>query len=576
MNLKFNLNQTKLLAWFPYNMVEISKMRTIPGARYRPTDKAWVLPKDINTVIKFKQVFPHANIEPRIQKWETDFFSRAHDNMATKNEMKGVKFNIDFKTTPYKHQELAFGLCADNEQFALFHEMGTGKTWVMVNIISYFRALGSRAPTLVICPLSVCSVWESQIKIHSNDLSSQLLTGSRYERIKALRNPVDVFIINYEGLRIIKEQLLDMEFGVVICDESQRIKNRTAQQSKIACQIGQRAGRRYILTGTPIVNNPLDSFGQFKFLNEEILGSNYFAFQNRYAIMVTNGKARFPVRFVNTHELAGLIAPWSHRVMKQDCLDLPDKVYETRHVDLPAPARKIYKELAINLVAQIGDKLVTAPIILTKLLRFSQLTAGFAVDEKGDITEVSYEKINILGEILDEAMGKVVVWTKFHKEMDMVCRALDKRGVGYVTLSGKTPQKDRERNLQRFRDDDGVRVFVSQLEAGGVGIDLTAAATCVYMSNSYSLGTRAQSEDRLHRIGQKNNVTYIDIICANTIDQKILKILRDKKNLADIINGDIDRHEFIQNLVSMEEENGDRDSSERLNQNQSKTTQEVR
>ncbi len=416
----------------------------------------------------------------------------------------------------------------------------TGKTFTTIQMLSHLKRDGQIKPALVVCPLSVCSVWKNQIAQHADNLTCEVLTGERYDRREKLKRPADVYVVNYEGLRILEGELSAKAWGTVICDESQKIKNRTAKQSKIACRLGRGADRRYILTGTMIVNNPLDAFGQFLFLNPAILGHNYFGFQNTYAVMVTHGRARFPVRFINIDKLAEKIAPWSHRVTKAECLDLPEKIYETRYVELNERAHGIYKKLGTDLMVELkGGKIISAPIILTKLLRFSQITAGFVTSETGEIEEVGDEKLGVLKELIEECEGKAVVWVKFRHELEMVCRLLEKIHVGYVSLSGETSQPDREAGLKRFHGDDVAKVFVSQIEAGGVGIDLTPANLCIYMSNSYSLGSRLQSEDRLHRLMQKSNVTYIDIIAAGTIDEKIISLLKQKKSAADIVNGDV-------------------------------------
>ncbi len=553
MNLRLSEDGTKILATFQYDPALVAKVKSIPGARWRNGDKCWVLPKEIDALVAAWDMGVNCVTDPVLMSMWSEWNMQKKMNLEHKKH--GPYTDTDFakwtfKTKPYNHQMKALDLCIQNQAFALLMEMGTGKTWVMVNLLEHLKMMDElKRPALVVCPLSVCSVWGGELVKHSDNLNARLLCGTRYERLKALNEPADTYVVNYEGLRVIKEELLQKNFSMVICDESQKIKNRTAQQSKIVYELGKRAERRYILTGTMIVNNPLDSFGQFKFLNESILGSNFFAFQNRYAIMVQHGRVRFPARFVNVDELAKKIEPWSYRVTKAECLDLPEKIYETRHVELSDKARAIYKQLATELVAEVehGGPLVTAPIILTKLLRFSQLTAGFTVTEDGALMEVGNEKLRVLEEILDEAEGKVVVWVKFRHELKMVGELLNKIHVGYVALSGETAQKDRETNLRRFREDDVVRVFVAQLEAGGVGIDLTAASTCVYMSNSYSHGTRDQSESRIHRNGQKNNCLFIDVVARGTIDEKVITTLKTKKDLAAIINQD--PVSFVHNIM---------------------------
>ena len=450
----------------------------------------------------------------------------------------------------FEHQKKALDLLHRNRNFALSMEMGTGKTRCAIEMVAYLKRQGETKPWLVVCPLSVVGVWAEQIKQYAPDLMPIKLTGDRYDREEMLGSGRgDVYIINYEGVRILSYKLENISWAGMVCDESHRIKSRTSQQSKLCYSLGRKSDRRYVLTGTMITNNPLDAFGQFKFLDESILGSNFFAFQNRYAIMVTNGRARFPVKFINLQDLANKIAPWTYRITKEEAkLNLPEKIYETRYVDLPDNANRIYKQLGRELLAEIGDKAVTAPIVLTKILRFSQITSGFVVTEDGTEEELHERKINELVDIIEQVEGQVVVWTKFKHEMAMVKRRLELLGEKFACFSGDTPQTEREEILTRFRDGE-LRIFVGQVQAGGTGISLATASTCIYMSNPFSLGDRLQSEDRLHRIGQKNNVTYIDLICPGTIDETVIKILKNKKNMADLVQGDKPNLQLIEEII---------------------------
>ena len=421
-----------------------------------------------------------------------------------------------------------------------FVNHNTGKTKPVIDLISQLKRDHDTVKVLVVAPLSVVANWEREAALHSDNLTVSLLRGNRAQRQQALETKADIYVINYAGMRTMGERLADQTWDVMVCDESQNIKHRNSQQSKACCKVGQKAERRYILTGTIVTNKPLDVFGQFKFIKPEILGQNYAAFQSRYAVMVTKGRSSYPVRFINIEELGEQLAPWLYRVLKSECLDLPEKNYETRYVELSPEAARIYKKLKIELAVYLesGD-IVTAPIILTKLLRFSQLTAGFISTADGATYEVGEnEKVKALLEILAEAEGKVVVWTRFKKEMAGIVSALKDRDINYVSLSGNDSSEARQKAIDAFNTVPDIKVFVSQIEAGGVGINLTAANVCVYMTNPYALGTRLQSEDRVHRIGQRSNVTYIDIIVPGTVDEHIIKMLRDKKDIADIVNQD--------------------------------------
>lgn len=539
MNLLLNQDKNRIDIKFPYSPAMIGAMRGL-SARWDGKAKVWHMGLDLSSLDALRQAFPHAYVSPDIMGWEQGIKAIAKDNLTVKESaVTGVDGYVH-KTKPYDHQIKALDFIVKNKFFALCMEMGTGKTKPIIDLIMVLKKRGEFKRALIVAPLSVVGNWPNEARIHGDGLKVSLVVGSRQERIEALEREADIYVINYAGMRIMVEHLAKKEWDVMVCDESQNIKNRTSEQAKACYRVGSRSLRRYILTGTLVTNKPLDVFGQYKFLSEQILGSNYFAFQSRYAIMAQHGLARFPVKFINLQELSERLSPWNFRVLKKDCLDLPEKIYETRYTQLAPDVLRIYKTLGRELASEIeGGLKVTAPIILTKLLRFSQLTAGFVTTEMGEEKEVgSREKIKVLFEILDEVSGKVVVWVRFKKEMGMVTESLDKAGIGFVSLSGTDTQEERQAAIEQFQTNTDVRVFVGSIEAGGTGINLTAASTCVYMSNSYSLGTRLQSEDRLHRINCKANVTYIDIVATDTIDERVLALLRQKKSLADIINKD--------------------------------------
>lgn len=550
MNIFLNPEGNKIGVEFPYNATMVAQVRSIPGARWLPARKHWSLNKDMPTYEALVTSFPYLEWDEKIHEWAKKFRQVEETNLIVKDAPANLP--VGFKTKPFDHQMKALELVARNHNYALCMEMGTGKSAVMVYHLSELKRAGELKRALIVAPLSVVYNWKAEIEKHADNLTVSVVAGDKMEKHLALDQAADVYVTNYASLRMMVGLFTRREWDVMICDESQNIKNRTSQQAKAAYLIGKQAKRRYILTGTLVTNKPLDVFGQFKFLDEAILGHNFFAFQSRYAIMRTQGKAQFPVAFRNLQELSEKLAPWSYRVLKSECLDLPDKIYETRHTEMSEEQWRIYKELGRELMVELreGDRVV-APIILTKLLRFSQLTSGFIVTASGETREVGRgEKIKELLQLLDESSAKFVVWTKFKKEMEMVKRALRERGIEHVSLSGDDKLEDRQQAIERFSVMPDIRVFVGSIEAGGTGINLTAASVVVYMSNSYSLGTRMQSEDRCHRIGQKNNVTYIDLVVPGSIDEKIVKMLKGKQDLAQLVQGD-KQAEIVEELLSV-------------------------
>ena len=323
-------------------------------------------------------------------------------------------------------------------------------------------------------------------------------------------------------------------------DESTTIKNKGASRTKNLLKLGKRAVYRRILTGSPVTKSPLDLFTQCEFLEEESLQqSSFWAFQNRYAKMLRRsvGTHSFNqvIGYQNLDELNGLIEPFSYRVRKEECLDLPDKVYTKRIVQLTKEQEEAYKTLKGAALAIIEGSMVSASTVLTQILRLQQVCSGFANMDDGSVKEVPTNKIKELLSVIEETSGKVIIWANFVHDLLLIQKELSKvyGESSCSTFYGGTAAEDRQGIVEAFQNpDDPLRFFIGQPRTGGYGLTLTEAKTVVYYSNGYDLEIRLQSEDRAHRIGQMNKVTYVDIIAEKTVDEKILAALRSKIDIS--------------------------------------------
>ena len=431
----------------------------------------------------------------------------------------------------FPHQVEIINKAMYKRQYALLCDMGTGKTRCAIELIKRTRdnwQLPIKA--LVIAPNTILENWLAEIKKWSS-LNAVILQGTKAKRLKLLKEPADVYIINYEALRLLEPDLIAKQFNMIIADESQKLKGYKTLQSKAAFRIGQKAWYRIIMSGTPITNNPLDIFGQYRFLNPFIFGFSYYKFRSRYCIM--GGYLNFEVKkWINLDELHDKVYSCAIRYKKEDCLSLPEKLYEVQQVDLTEDQKRVYKQLKTEFISELAGKVVSAPYVLTRLLRLSQVTAGFVKDTEAiEINFATNPKLVLLKEIIENLPKeeKVVVFCRFIKEIHNVIWLCQENKWTWSGIWGET--KDRQNQVNQFNDGN-VKVFIGQVETAGLGINLHTARYCIFLSNSYSHGSRLQCEDRLHRIGQKNAVTYIDIVARNTIDLTVLSCLKDKKDLA--------------------------------------------
>jgi len=299
------------------------------------------------------------------------------------------------------------------------------------------------------------------------------------------------------------------------------------------------------MTGSPVTKNPLDLYSQCEFLSSWLLDfTSYYAFRNRYAEMKTmylRGRSIQVVdKFKNLGELSEQLKGFSYRVLKEDCLDLPEKNWTKRQITLTPDQRKIYSQMKETALAMLNGKQATTMTVLTQLMRLHQITCGHFTADDGTIQRIANNRVNELMDILSEMEGKAIIWAHYQWDINDIIKEIVKvHGPGSVVdYFGLTPQDERQGNIKKFQSDPKCRFLVGTPSTGGYGITLTAANTVIYYSNGYDLEKRLQSEDRAHRIGQKKNVTYVDIIAEDTVDEKIVKALRKKINIASQVLGE--------------------------------------
>lgn len=473
------------------------------------------------------------------------------------------------KTAPFQHQAEALALSGDKVAYALLMEMGTGKTKVVLDNIGQLWHDGEIDGVLVLAPKGVYANWPNdEMPAHLPDsvLRASVVHlwrgGSSRREQQALehltsRAPgLHWLVMNIEALSASRlalptaMQFLRQRRVFMVVDESTTIKSPSAARTKAAIRLGQQARYRRILTGAPVTNSPLDLWSQFQFLDPTILGfRSFFAFRNRYAVMeqmhMGARSVRVAVGYRNLGELSERIRPHSFRRLKDECLDLPPKVYERVNVELTADQQRMYRTLKEAAVAHLSTgEHVSAPAVITQLLRMHQLVCGYLVDEERQQHAVENNRLPAFMQLVED-LGpheRVVVWATYRRNIaDIVAALQAAHGAdSVVEYHGGVSLDAREEARRRFRDDPRCRFLVGNPQTAGRGLTLTSARVVVYYSNSHDLDHRLQSEDRTHRIGSEGHrsVLYIDLVCPGTVDERILRSLRAKINLAATITGD--------------------------------------
>lgn len=535
--------------------LDFQRLKNISGLRWNRTTRCMVGPVSLNLLDGLARYY----------KLPADMETKRQRLGKTRREIDAERLAEDpapllpypVKANLYKHQIRganmalrAFGALdakTPGGGFGELFEMGCGKTLTTIAVAGALYNLGKIDRVLVVAPTSVCSVWPHDLnQFAAFPWEARVLLGDKKKRLKALNElenwpfkALRIAVINYESTHRegIFEALAAYKPDLIVCDESQRIKNPSAAQSKALHKLGDAAPFRMILSGTPVQNNAVDLYSQYRFLDPAVYGANFYAFKNRYCIMGGYGQHQI-VGYRNMDELVEKEHSVAYRVTKEECLDLPQQTFINRYVQFTDAEQAIYEQLRKSsfLELETGEN-VTATTILTMYLRLMQLTGGFlTADESTRPKQVNTAKLDALADIVDDyvvdAGKKLVIFARFRAEIAAIENLLRLRKIQYGSIYGDVPMEERGKIVEDFQANPDTKVFVAQIQTAGLGITLHAASTAVFYSYDYNYANYAQALARIHRIGQRLPVTYIHLVVDGSIDEKILAALENKEDMA--------------------------------------------
>ena len=593
----------------PFDEILVQKIRSMPQRRWDKEKRLWRFKPTLANFEYLEKWFPDAEWS---QEAETAYDAslgrsqKREENIKLKESdlpLDDILAGVPFKLQPFEHQKKALVLGRDLDSFAYLMDMGTGKTKVLIDDACHNYRNDKIDALVVACPNSVKTNWVSldggpdEIEKHMPDdvpyiKAAWVSSPSKKQRVEFEKfwhhngkEALKILAINVETLhvkRVIQAltHFCTVNRVMIAVDESTRIKNRAAKRTRAITKIRELCPIARILSGQPIIKSPLDAFAQFKFLDPDIMGfDSYYAFQNYYAIMGGFGNYQV-LAYKHTEELSEKISSCSFRIMKDECLDLPQKIYNKRSIEMSLDQAKAYRSMEEEMISYYGEEkecptcygegefirgeytqvcprchgagygkgFVEAKIVLTQLLRLQQITSGYLplLDKDGEqignkVSPIGKINPKILEtvDIIQECNHKVIVWARFIPDILGLKEQCDKAGIKAVTFYGDTGEQERMEARREFQDPESdLKVFIGQVRTGGIGLDLYAAGTVIYLSNSFSTEDRVQSEDRAHRIGQTKSVEYIDLIVPHTVDEKIVSVLRDNKKISDEIMKD--------------------------------------
>lgn len=535
--------------------LDFQRLKNISGLRWNRTTRCMVGPVSLNLLDGLARYY----------KLPADMETKRQRLGKTRREIDAERLVEDpapllpypVKANLYKHQIRganmalrAFGALdakTPGGGFGELFEMGCGKTLTTIAVAGALYNLGKIDRVLVVAPTSVCSVWPHDLNQFATfPWEARVLLGDKKKRLKALNElenwpfkALRIAVINYESTHRegIFEALAAYKPDLIVCDESQRIKNPSAAQSKALHKLGDAVPFRMILSGTPVQNNAVDLYSQYRFLDPAVYGANFYAFKNRYCIMGGYGQHQI-VGYRNMDELVEKEHSVAYRVTKEECLDLPQQTFINRYVQFTDAEQAIYEQLRKSsfLELETGEN-VTATTILTMYLRLMQLTGGFlTADESTRPKQVNTAKLDALADIVDDyvvdAGKKLVIFARFRAEIAAIENLLRLRKIQYGSIYGDVPMEERGKIVEDFQANPDTKVFVAQIQTAGLGITLHAASTAVFYSYDYNYANYAQALARIHRIGQRLPVTYIHLVVDGSIDEKILAALENKEDMA--------------------------------------------
>ena len=470
--------------------------------------------------------------------------------------------NYPFKNKPFMHQAAFLDRFWRKKGVALLADMGTGKSFMLINNAAMLYDRGMIDAILVVAPKGVYRNWyKEEIPKHMPAHISYKMACWNASPRKAEKQEMDEMYNAVDDLRILimnveafstprgvefASTFINVTKAFMAIDESTTIKNHKAKRTKNVVKVGRGARVKRVATGSPITKNPMDLYSQCDFLGPQYLdASSFYAFQARYAIVVerqtSSHKFKQVVGYRRLDELQEKLKSFSYRVTKEECLDLPDKVYTWREIELTPEQQKAYNQMTAMAMAVVEEGMMTTNNALTSLLRLHQIVCGHMKLDDGTEINLPNNRMDELMSTIEEVTGKVIIWANYRKDIEAIKLALQKEyGMDTVaTYYGDTATEERQEIVERFQDkEDKLRFFVGNPTTGGYGLTLTEAKTVIYYSNSFDLEKRLQSEDRAHRIGQTSKVTYIDFLTPRTVDEHIVKALRNKIDIAGEVLGE--------------------------------------
>lgn len=454
----------------------------------------------------------------------------------------GRKYDWPGRHKPFSHQRDTAAFLTNHRKAFCFNEQGTGKTASAIWAADFLMKRGLVRRVLVVCPMSIMdSAWRNDLFSFAMHRKVDIAYGSAKKRKEIIESDAEFVIINYDGVQIVEKEIANGGFDLIIVDEATHYKNVQTKRWKCLNRLVGPDTWLWLMTGTPAAQGPEDAFGLAKLVNPNGVPRYFGAWRDMVMYKITQFTWKAKPNAVDTVHKA--LQP-AIRYTKAECLDLPDMVYTDRHVEMTAQQKKYYELLRKKMVMEAAGEEVTAVNAAVKATKLLQIASGAVYTDEGDTIEFDIKnRYKVLKEVIDESNNKVLVFVPFQHTIQMLTDMLRKDGVTAEIISGKVSAGARSDIFQRFQTNPEPKVLVIQPQAAAHGVTLTAADTIVWWAPTASLETYAQANARIHRSGQKNKCTVVQLE-GSKIERRIYTLLDNKidvhSKIVDLYRGLLD------------------------------------
>ena len=474
---------------------QIPYIRTIEGRRFH--DGKWQFPESAITKLKSIGLL-NSDVKPK-EKEITQY---------------------DLSSYLYKYQKEIVNKALNNGCYAIFSDTGTGKCCMGLEIADHI------GKTLIICPLSVIeTAWIDDCRTFYPDKKIiNVWADSREKRVKLLNTQADIYVMNYESYKILRNEIRKANFECVIVDESSVMKNMSSQITSMLLELIDIVPHRFVLSGCPTPNHNSEIFPQMKFIDADLFGNNYYGFLARYFHQDMSNPHNWYQTDEDKEKYYSRLSEKSTFLSKEDCVELPEKVFQIRKFDMANTQRKYYDDVVNDIRENINQW--SKFEFTAKLMKLREITSGFIINKDNTITDFDNNKKELLKEVINEIGDKpIIVWCQFQHEIETLAEKFN--GVG---LTSKT--KNRDDIIRQFKNNE-IKLLFTHPQLIGKGLTFTNCTYNIYYSLSFSYEEFKQSQDRIHRIGQCNKCTYIILQARDSIEEKIYDCVQRKGNAVD-------------------------------------------